>query len=65
MQTYAPSGGRLLTLRETAERLHVSVDTVRRRIASGELPAVQLGGRGAPVRVDERDLQRWLYGGRP
>jgi excisionase family DNA binding protein len=63
MQTYA-SPGRLLTLRETAERLHVSVDTVRRRIASGDLQAVQLGGRGAPLRVDERELQVWLYGSR-
>ena len=32
MQIYASPGSRFLTLRETVERLHVSVDTVRRRI---------------------------------
>ena len=53
---------RLLTLRETAERLGVSVDTVRRRIAEGALPAIQLGGRGTSVRVDPAELERWLYG---
>jgi excisionase family DNA binding protein len=52
-------------LRETADRLHVSVDTVRRRIASGDLHAVQLGGRGALLRVDERELAQRLYGSRP
>ncbi len=52
---------RLLTVRETAARLGVSEDTVRRRIANGELPAVRLGGRGSSVRVDEGELRRWLF----
>jgi excisionase family DNA binding protein len=34
---------RLLTVREVADRLQLSEKSVRRRIASGELPAVQLG----------------------
>jgi excisionase family DNA binding protein len=53
---------RLLTVQETAERLAVHEDTVRRRIARGEIPAVQLGGRGSSLRIDERELEAWLYG---
>ncbi len=34
-----------LTVSEVARRLHMSVATVRRRIASGELAAVKLGPR--------------------
>jgi excisionase family DNA binding protein len=52
----------LLTITQVAERLNVSESTVRRRIASGELSAVQLGGTGAPVRIDERELDAYVYG---
>ena len=34
-----------LTLQEAADRYHVSVMTLRRRIRSGALPAVQAGHR--------------------
>lgn len=34
-----------LTLQEAAERYHVSVMTLRRRIRSGDLPAVHSGAR--------------------
>lgn len=51
----------LLTVADTAKRLNVSRRTVRRLIARGELRAVQLGGRGAPVRIDPDELDRWLY----
>jgi len=34
-----------LTLQEAAERYHVSVMTLRRRIRSGDLPAVHAGAR--------------------
>ena len=59
MSTHEP---RFLTVAEVAKRLHVSEDTVRRRIASGDLPAVQFGGRRSPVRVDERELEQYVYG---
>jgi excisionase family DNA binding protein len=40
----------------------VSEKTVRRLIRRGALPAVQLGRKGASVRVDSAELERWLYG---
>jgi excisionase family DNA binding protein len=49
-------------VQETAERLGVSVKIVRRLIESGEVPALQLGGKGHPVRVDVVELEAWLYG---
>ena len=45
---------------EVAETLDVSPDTVRRKIASGELPATQLGGPGSTVRVSRAALEEWL-----
>jgi len=55
--------GRLLTVRETSERLGVHTRTVERLIARGDLAAVKLGrGRNSPVRVDERDLDEFVYG---
>ena len=51
----------LLTVPEVADRLRVSVKTVRRRIESGELPAVRIGtGVRAPVRVDGDALEEFL-----
>jgi excisionase family DNA binding protein len=55
--------GELLTVQEVAERLRCSVPTVRRRIRSGELPAVQLGGPGAGLRVPADGLAAWLWSG--
>jgi excisionase family DNA binding protein len=52
----------LLTVREVADRLKLSEKSVRRRIAGGELPAVRLGGRGTQLRVDERELDEYVYG---
>jgi excisionase family DNA binding protein len=47
-----PSSRHLLTVEETAERLTVSVTTVRRRIWDRELPCLRLGsGPQAPIRV--------------
>jgi excisionase family DNA binding protein len=46
----------LLTVKETASRLGYHPRTVRRKIERGEIPAVQLGGKGSAVRVNERDL---------
>ena len=51
----APAVRRLVSLPEAAEILAVSVKTVRRYIAAGELDAVRLGRRTIRVRVDSLD----------
>jgi len=51
---------RLLPLRDVAERLSVSRASVYRMVRDGRLPCLQLGGRGAPLRVDEAKLEEWL-----
>ena len=53
---------RLLSVREVAARLRVSERQVRRLIPAGALPALKLGRKRAAVRVDERELEAWLYG---
>ena len=53
---------RLLTVDQVAERLGVTRRTVERKIAAGVIPALQLGGRRSAIRVDERELEQWLYG---
>lgn len=40
------AGGELLTTAQLAERLQVSVRTVRRRVKTGELKPIRLGERG-------------------
>ena len=56
-----PVHSRLLTVAQTADRLQVSQRTVRRRIEGGQLPAVRLGEGRAAVRIDECELDAWLY----
>jgi excisionase family DNA binding protein len=51
---------RLLSVRETAALLGVSEKTVRRLIAAGVLPALQLGGKGSSVRIPADELSEWL-----
>jgi excisionase family DNA binding protein len=53
--------GPLLTVAQVALLLGVDEKTVRRKIARGEIPAVQLGGRRAPVRIALDELQRWVF----
>ena len=50
---------RLLSPREAANRLGVSVATVRRLIRSGALPAVRIG---CAYRVDADELEDYIYG---
>jgi excisionase family DNA binding protein len=57
--------GRMLTVEEAAARLGISRATAWRRIRSGELPAVQLGGPRSAVRIDPRELERFVYGEPP
>jgi len=52
----------LLTVKEAAVRLRLHPLTVRRMIADGRLPAVQLGGRGTSIRVDSDELAAFLFG---
>jgi excisionase family DNA binding protein len=49
---------RLLTAREVAELLAVSVETVLRYARRGELPAIQLPG--GQLRFREDDLDAWV-----
>jgi excisionase family DNA binding protein len=63
--TTAATPSRLLTIPEVAERLRVSRQTIYRAVASGRLPAVQLGGPGTPLRIDEAEFQSWLFGQSP
>ena len=51
---------------KAAERLDCNPALVYRLIESRALPALQLGGRGCSIRIDERELEAWLYeqGGR-
>jgi excisionase family DNA binding protein len=53
-----------LSARQVAARLGVSELTIRRRIKSGELPAVRLG-HGRAVRVRSDDLEAALRPVRP
>ena len=53
---------KLLTVDEAAAKLRVSRWSISRRVASGEIPALRVGsGPRAPIRIDEHELQAWLY----
>lgn len=57
--------GRYVSLKEAAEMLGVSAKTIRRYLASGELPAYTLGkrraGSGRPMRIRVDDLAALLH----
>lgn len=50
-----------LSIADVARMLDVAPITVRRKVESGELPAVQLGGPGSAVRIPRAGLQAWLW----
>ena len=53
----------LLSVEEVANRLGQSRQTIYRKIAAGELPAVRLGlGPHAPLRVPADELTDFIYG---
>jgi len=54
-----PAVAELLTVAEVAQRIRQSEDTIRRKIAAGELEAVRLGEHG-PLRVPEEALAAHL-----
>jgi excisionase family DNA binding protein len=51
----------LLTVRETAALLRQSERSVRRKVHSGQIPAVRLGDGGGPLRIPADELKAWLY----
>jgi excisionase family DNA binding protein len=57
MITSGPSP--LMSVRETAEHLRLSVPTLYRLIRRGEIPAVRVGGQ---LRVDRDELDNYIYG---
>jgi len=48
---------RLLSVRRVHEETDLPVSTVYDLISRGELPAIRIG---RSVRIDERDLLRWI-----
>jgi excisionase family DNA binding protein len=50
----------LLTIQETAELLRQSERSVRRKICSGQIPAVRLGDQAGPLRIRADRLEQWL-----
>jgi excisionase family DNA binding protein len=62
MQTM--SSVRHLTVSEIALREHISIDTVKRAIKYGHLPAHRVGSRG-DWRIKVEDYERWIANGAP
>jgi excisionase family DNA binding protein len=52
-----------LTVGEAADLLGCNHQTVRRKIRSGDLPAVQFGGRGSHIRIPRAAFDAWLWSG--
>jgi excisionase family DNA binding protein len=50
-----------MSVAEVAMELGVSAPTVRRKVAEGELAAVQLGGPGSSIRIPRAALEAWLW----
>lgn len=50
------SNGEYLTIREAAARLKIHPVTVRKKIDSGVIPAIQIGGPGSALRIDASEL---------
>ena len=53
---------RHVTIHEIAAVLHCSTKTVRRRVESGIIPAVQPGGKGTHLRFDLDAVLRAVHG---
>ncbi|MDO4887513.1 MAG: helix-turn-helix domain-containing protein [Actinomycetaceae bacterium] len=51
--------GKFLTIADVAEYLNVSAGQVRTLIKSGELPAIQVGGRGQ-WRIEDTKLEEFV-----
>ena len=55
----------LLTVREVAERIRASRESVRRWIREGRLQATRPGGTKLGYRIRETEVTRFLEGGAP
>ena len=55
MQTSRSSGESIRSLRDLADSWGVSLDTVRRRVAAGELKVIRLSPRRIGVRASEEE----------
>ena len=51
-----------LSIAEVADQLGVHPNTIRNKIAGGELPATQLGGPGSSIRIPAEAVRAWLWG---
>ena len=57
------AGGRLLNVKQAALRLGLSRSAVYAMVEDGRLPALKLGdGKRPRIRIDEGELEAWLYG---
>jgi len=55
----------MISMREAATKLGLSLSTVRRRVYSGEIPAANMGSEIMPRwRIDEAELQDYIDGRR-
>ena len=55
----------MISMREAATKLGLSLSTVRRRVYSGEIPAANMGSAIMPRwRIDETELQDYIDGRR-
>ncbi|WDF35271.1 helix-turn-helix domain-containing protein (plasmid) [Arthrobacter agilis] len=54
-----PSPSRFLTLQQVADELVTKQSTIRALIQSGELPAIQIGGRGQ-WRIERVMLEEYI-----
>lgn len=52
---------RFLTLQQVADELNTKHSTIRALIASGDLPAIQIGGRGQ-WRIERAKLEDYITG---
>ena len=53
---------RVMTVREAAERLRVTEESVRRWLRSGRLRGVMIGGQRSGYRITEAEVERLLRG---
>ena len=51
--------GKFLTIADVADYLNVSIGQVRTLIKSGDLPAIQIGGRGQ-WRIEAKELENYI-----